>query len=113
MTTPSSLRNPAFSSPLRGGRFATQNWRGCILLLLISYILTSCLPDPLEVHNIPAVKPQIVVSSQIISDQALVILLTKTVGALEASDDSDPEELIAQIAVNDAVATITGPAGTD
>jgi len=114
MTTQSFLRSRIFSSPLRGASFApTQNWRGRILLLLSCLLLFSCLPDPLEVGNIPVVKPQIVVSSQIISDQALLILLTKTVGALEASDDSDPEELIAQIAVNDAVATITGPAGVD
>jgi hypothetical protein len=118
MTTPSLSRSFAFSSPLRGGRFApAQNRRGSILPLLScilsTFLLFSCLPDPLEVENIPAVKSQIVVSSQIISDQSLLILLTKTVGALEASDDSDPDELIDQIAVNDAVATITGPTGID
>jgi hypothetical protein len=59
------------------------------------------------------VSPQIVVSSQIIPDQSLVILLTRTISALEASDNSDPEDLIDQIAVNDAITTITGPSGTD
>jgi hypothetical protein len=39
------------------------------------------------------------------------VLLTKTFGALDASDDSDPEELLDQIAVNDAVVTIKGPLG--
>ena len=48
------------------------------------------LPDPLEVDDIPVVKPQIVVSSQIVPDQSLVVLLTKTFGALGANDDSDP-----------------------
>lgn len=75
--------------------------------------LISCMPEPLEVGKIPVVKPQIVVSSQIIPDQSVVILLTKTLGALDASNDSDPEELIKQIAVNDAVATISGPRGID
>lgn len=75
-------------------------------------VLSGCLPDPLDVSGIPVVKPQIVVSTQIIPDQSLIVLLTKTFGALDASDDSDPEELLNQIAVNDAVVTLTGPGGT-
>jgi hypothetical protein len=39
--------------------------------------------------------------------------LTRTISALEASNDSDPQDLIDQIAVNDATTTLTGPAGTD
>ena len=87
--------------------FVTGWWAGMIL------VCYSCIPDPLEVENIPKVKPKIVVSSQIIPDQSILILLTKTIGALEASDDSDPQDLIAQIAVNDAVVTISGPSGID
>jgi hypothetical protein len=75
-------------------------------LLCGGLLLTSCLPDPLEVDGIPVVKPQIVVSSQIIPDQSLVILLTKTFGALDASDDSDPQALLDQIAVTDATVTL-------
>lgn len=82
------------------------------LPLGIILLLWGCLPEPLDVHGIPVVKPQIVVSTQIIPDQSLVVLLTKTFGALDASDDSDPEELLNQIAVNDAVVSITGPDGT-
>jgi hypothetical protein len=77
---------------------------GCLIVLL-----QGCTPDPLEVKNIPKVKSQIVVSSQIIPNRSLLVLLTKTVGALEASDDSDPQQLLDQIAVNDAVVTVTGP----
>jgi hypothetical protein len=66
----------------------------------------ACIPDPLEVSGIPKVKPEIVVSSQIIPDQSLVVILTKTFGALEASDDSDPQTVLNQIAVNDALVTI-------
>lgn len=84
-----------------------------VMLGAFACCLVSCLPEPLEVKNIPAVRPEIVVSSQIVPDQSLVILLTRTIGALDASDDSDPEELIAQIAVNDAVAILTGPSGVD
>jgi hypothetical protein len=70
-----------------------------------------CLPEPLDVDGLPVVKPQIVVSTQIIPDQSLVVLLTKTFGALDASDDSDPEELLKQIAVDDAAVNVIGPGG--
>lgn len=84
-----------------------------IYLFAGSTILTSaCLPEPLDVKGLPVVKPEIVVSTQIIPDQSLVVLLTKTFGALDASDDSDPEVLLNQIAVDDATVTITGPQGT-
>src|SRR5688500_3849877 len=83
----------------------------CVLSLLVLVVL-GCLPDHLDVDGIPVVKPQIVVSTQIIPDQSLVVLLTKTFGALDASDDSDPEALLNQIAIDDATVTITGPNGS-
>lgn len=82
-------------------------------VLIFFFLLASCIPEPLEVKNIPQVAPEIVVSTQMISDQALIVWLTRTFGALDASEDSDPEELLKQLAVNDAVVTITGPSGTD
>lgn len=75
--------------------------------------IASCLPDPLEVDGIPVVKPQIVVSSQIVPDQSLVVLLTKSFGALDASDDSDPQALLDQIAVTDALVTLRRGNETD
>lgn len=80
---------------------------------LISILFYSCLPDPLEVEGVPKIKSQIVVSSQILTDRSLVVMLTKSFGALDASDDSDPQELLNQIAINDATVLITGPQGTD
>lgn len=82
-----------------------------VMILIAAMVAVSCLPDPLEVKNIPTVKPEIVVSSQIIPEQGLVVLLTKTIGALDASNDSDPEELLDQISIRDAVVTILGPDG--
>lgn len=79
---------------------------GCISLV-------SCFPDALLINGLPTVKPQIVVSTQIIPDESVVVLLTKTFGALDASDDSDPEQLLAQIAVDDAIVVITGPSSVD
>jgi hypothetical protein len=114
MQQPYSNRNFIFYFSASVVRFVlTQNRRVLCNILLVLTLLSSCIPDPLEVQNIPSVKPQIVVSSQIIPDQSLAILLTRTLGALDAGNDSDPEDLISQIAVNDATVTVTGPARTD
>jgi hypothetical protein len=77
-----------------------------ILLCFGLTITLGCLPEPLSVDGVPQLKPKIVVSTQLTSDQSLVILLTKSVGALEASGDSDPEELLNQIVINDASITL-------
>ena len=83
------------------------------LALISSVALIACFPDPLLINGLPKVKPQIVVSTQIIPDESLVVLLTKTFGALDASEDSDPEELLEQIGVGDAIVVITGPGSSD
>ena len=75
--------------------------------------MMSCLPEPLSIDGLPVVKPEIVVSTQIVPERSLVVLLTKTFGALEGSNDSDPEELLQQIAVDDAIVVITGPGRVD
>ncbi len=59
--------------------------------------------------GIPTVKPQIVVSTQIIPDQSLAVLLTQCFMALDADSDFDPAVLLGQIAVTDATVIITGP----
>jgi hypothetical protein len=82
-----------------------------LYLIAAAALMTSCLPDPLEVKNIPTVKPEIVVSSQIIPEQGLVVLLTKTIGALDASNESDPQDLLNEIAVRDAVVTLESQNG--
>jgi hypothetical protein len=86
---------------------------GLFLGALITFFFARCLPEPLEVNGLPVVKPQIVVSTQIIPDQTLAVLLTKTFGALDANGDSEPSALFSQIAVSDAVVTIEGEDGTD
>ncbi|WP_224999037.1 DUF4249 family protein [Cesiribacter sp. SM1] len=75
-------------------------------------LLSSCIPDPLEVKNIPVVKPEIVVATQMLEEETLLVLLTKTFGALEVTDDSDPLKLVEQIAVRDATVSISGPGGS-
>jgi hypothetical protein len=73
-----------------------------ILVSVIFFSIVSCIPDPLLVDDIPQLKPKIVVSTQMTSDQTVVIMLTKSIGALDASDDTDIEELLDQITINDA-----------
>lgn len=81
-------------------------------IILAFFLLQSCIPDPLEVKHTPAVSPEIVVATQMLQDETLVVLLTKTFSALDASGDSDPLELIKQIAVLDAQVSISGPKGS-
>lgn len=102
----------SFDGLIRNGSITVLRKAVKFFTCLIPIVVSGCLPEPLDVDGLPVVKPEIVVSSQMVSDQSIVILLTKTFGALDASDDSDPEELLQQIAINDAVVTITGPLGT-
>jgi Domain of unknown function (DUF4249) len=77
-----------------------------LLTILVGLLLSSCLPDPLEVKNIPTLKPRLVVSSQIIPNNTVSVLLTRSIGALDAGNGSDLQALLKQIVVNDAVVTI-------
>jgi hypothetical protein len=52
--------------------------------------------------------PTIVVSSELLPDSSVVVLITNSFGALEADDDSDPVALLNQIAINDATVIIEG-----
>jgi hypothetical protein len=87
-------------------------FRGSRLFLSL-LVLASCIPDPLELKEIPVVQPEIVVATQMAGDSSVVVLLTRTFSALEGSKDMDPEEFFKKIVVNDALVTISGPGGTD
>jgi hypothetical protein len=86
--------------------------RTITLYIITLFLLTACIPDPLDIDGIPVVKPQIVISTQIVPDESLVVLLTKTFGALDVIDENNPEKVLEQLAVTDAIVTITGPQGT-
>lgn len=79
---------------------------GGLSLVWIALLFFSCVPDPLPVNNLPQLKPKIVIASQIIPDQGLVVLLTRSIGALDASNGSDPQSLLEQILINDARVTL-------
>ncbi|MBL7865111.1 MAG: DUF4249 domain-containing protein [Cyclobacteriaceae bacterium] len=77
-------------------------------LIIVSVIITmaGCIPDPLEVGDIPSLKPVLVISSQVMPGQRLSVLVTKSIGALDAGRGSDLQALMSQVAVMDAVVTI-------
>ncbi len=65
-----------------------------------------CNPVALEIDNIDAPEPQIVVSSLILQDSSVCVLLTRSISALEANHESEPADLIRRVAINDAEVTI-------
>lgn len=94
-----------------------ENRTNFTLFLLITagslMLLPSCLPDPLEVGGVPLVKKEMVVASQMLPEETLLILLTRTFDALEINGNSDVEELLEKIAINDALVTISGRGAID
>lgn len=84
-----------------------------ISVLVLMVMMAGCLPEPLPVNDLPELKSKIVVSSQMVPDQSVVILLTRSFGALDASDNSDPEQLLTQIAISDATVRIEGEGFAD
>lgn len=81
--------------------------------IVVLIVMVSCIPDPLPINNIPQLHSKIVVSSQVTSDRSVVIFLTKSIGALDASGDSDIEDLLNEITINDATVVIKNGALSD
>jgi len=80
--------------------------------MIMAVLLAACLPDPIPLSLNPA-RTQIVVSTQIVPDEGLVISLTKSFSALDFNEDSDPEEVIRAIALDDATVVLSGPQQSD
>ncbi len=81
-------------------------------LVAMAVAVAGCLPDQLEVSGVPVAPTKIVVSSQLIPGQAVAVLLTRSIGALEANDNSDPTALLNQIVIADATVNIKGNGNT-
>jgi len=77
----------------------------------LAMLMISCLPDPIPL-SLAQAKPQIVVSTQIVPDEGLVVLLTKSFNALDFNEDSDPEDVLAAVVLNDATVVLSGPGQT-
>jgi hypothetical protein len=70
------------------------------------FVLMSCSPDPLKLEQVNSIHPEIVVSSQILPNNTVVILLTKTVSHLEVSAQPETRIPIEKISVDDATVKI-------
>jgi hypothetical protein len=77
------------------------------VLMMAAGLVSTCTPEPLEMENVKLPETKIVVSSLVLPDSSVAILLTRSIGALEANEESDPQSLIAEIAIEDAEVTIT------
>jgi hypothetical protein len=81
--------------------------------IVFAVMLAGCIPDPLPVGKLPQADTKIVVSSQIVPGQGLVVLVTKSVGALDAGRNSDPQALLEQMMIADAIVTLHHPGKVD
>ena len=89
-------------------------WISVVMMISSPMVLVvSCLPEPIPLTGLEQVQPQIVVWTQIVPDEGLVVFLTKTFSALDFNEDSDLEEVLAAIAVTDATVVLTGPEQVD
>lgn len=77
-------------------------FRNIVVAIAIMVVAASCIPDPLELDNVPKLQQKIVVSSQLVPGQVVAVRLTRSLGALEANDSSDPEQLLDEIVIQDA-----------
>jgi hypothetical protein len=76
-----------------------------IFIVTAIFAMTSCLPDPLELRTVDQLDPRIVVSSHV--DRGTVyVLLTNSVSALDANDNTDVFELINKASIPDGVVRI-------
>lgn len=78
-----------------------KNAKIFLMLLASTLLLNACLPNPLEVDGIPTPEEQVVLGSQFIPDQFLVLSLSKTITALEAVPSEKIDSLINAILIPD------------
>ena len=77
-----------------------------LIIISIAISLTGCLPDPLPVSDIPTLQSKVVISSQMTPYSGLVVSVSKSLGALDVGDDTDIEDLLSQILIDNAIVTI-------
>ncbi|MFM8832595.1 MAG: DUF4249 domain-containing protein [Cytophagales bacterium] len=76
-------------------------------VVLAAVTAVSCIPKPLPIDDIASLQPKVTVSSQLLPGNALLVLITKSVSALEAGWGSDPEDVINKAAISDAEVTLS------
>jgi Domain of unknown function (DUF4249) len=83
------------------------------LIMAVAFLWGACTPDPLDVKNVPVLESKIVISSQVIPGQSIAVLLTKSLGALDAGSGTDAQTLLDSLVINDALVTVTYDDKTD
>jgi hypothetical protein len=86
---------------------------GAPLLFLVLAVMGGCIPDPLDVGDMPSLPRKLVIGSQVIPGQGLSVYVTRSISALEAGWGSELEPLLRQIAVEDATVTLSYDDRTD
>lgn len=82
-------------------------------LLAFFALLTGCLPEPLEI-DVPQAESKLVVSSQIIPDNIMLVTVTRSFSALEGSYGSDlGQEDLEKVLVKRALVTLSYGNRTD
>ncbi|MGL4597069.1 MAG: hypothetical protein ACRCYO_06060, partial [Bacteroidia bacterium] len=81
---------------------------------LVCIGMQSCLPDPIDI-DVPPAEQKIVVSSQIVPNQIMVVGLSRSFSALSsgANNDSVSDDFLADILIDSALVTVDHPAGRD
>lgn len=82
-------------------------------ILALSILLNGCLPDPLEIE-VPQAESKLVVSSQVIPDNIMLVTVTRSFSALEGSYGSDlGQEDLEKLLVKRALVTLSYNNRTD
>lgn len=74
---------------------------------IVAVFVAACIPKPLEIDDLGKLQPKVTVASQLLPGDALVVLITKSVSALEAGWGSDPEDVLNKVAIADAEVSLT------
>ena len=77
-----------------------------VIYLLLGIAVSSCLPDPLEVEGIPQPETTVVVGSQNLPNEFLVVSLTENFNALEGGPETDIEVLLEELLIDGIEMTV-------
>lgn len=79
-----------------------SNYIHKIFGFILATMMVGCVPEPLEVKNVPTADTKLVVSTVLVPDRSVVLALTKSFGALDAGSETDPQQLLSQVLVQNA-----------
>jgi hypothetical protein len=85
-----------------------SSFKNIFAVIIIMMMCVACLPEPLELTDVPAPNPKIVVSSQGMPGYPVAVLLTRSISALDGNEDSEPIELLTKVMITDATVRIEG-----